>query len=128
MLIILEDMEPATGHSPEKPNSPKYGPRDAVVDMAIAIGGQGCGTTPKSLYHAQRHFNRAQKFAFEGMLLDPSIDMVAVFLMMSTYMLNGCKRNGAFIYLGVAARLAQSLGLHVTETYQHLPSKERRFR
>lgn len=125
---MLDEREEVTGHPPEQADSATSRLHDAVVDLAIAIGGQGCGTTPKSLYHAQRHFDRAQKSAFEGMLLDPSVDLVSVFLMMSVYMLCACKRNGAFMYLGVAARLAHSMGLHAPESYQQLPPTEQRFR
>lgn len=105
-----------------------YTLRDAVIDLAISIGGQCCDTTPKSLYHAQRHFERGQKLAFEGMLLDPSLDIICLFLLMSVYMLGTCKRNGAFMYLGVAARTAHALGLHAPESYQHLDPAEQRFR
>ncbi|POR38885.1 hypothetical protein TPAR_00891 [Tolypocladium paradoxum] len=113
-------------HSPHQRQSTPL--RDAIVDLAIAIGGQCCETTPKSLYHAQRHFERAQKMAFEGMLLDPSVDMICIFLLMSVYLLGACKRNGAFMYLGVAARSAHALGLHVPESYHHLEPGEQRFR
>lgn len=40
------------------------------------------------------------------------MDLVRVFLLMSFYMLGACRRNAAFMYLGVAARAAVALGLH----------------
>lgn len=100
----------------------------ALIDLAIAIGGQGCRTTPKSLYHAQKHFERGQKLAFGEMLLDPTGDLVAIFLMMTMYMMCGCQRRGAFIYLGVATRLAHALELHKSKSYNNLAPKTHRFR
>ncbi|KAF5530646.1 transcriptional regulatory [Fusarium mexicanum] len=66
--------------------SPKACQKRAIIDLIIAVGGQGCRTSPKTLYHAQKHFDRGQKIAFEGMLLDPTGDLVAIFLLMSIYM------------------------------------------
>ncbi|KAH7462781.1 hypothetical protein FOMA001_g18336 [Fusarium oxysporum f. sp. matthiolae] len=127
MLELLEKTEQSRGHS-DASVPPQACHKGAVIDLAIAIGGQGCRTSPKSLYHAQKHFDRGQKLAFEGMLLDPTGDLVAVFLMMSIYMLNACKRNGAFIYLGVATRVAHAIGLHLPESYRNLTPETHRFR
>lgn len=66
-------------------------------------------------YNAARSFTCAQKFAFEGFLCDPSLDMVRVFLMMAFYMLGACHRNAAFMYLGIASKAACALGLHRKE-------------
>lgn len=40
------------------------------------------------------------------------MDLVRVFLLMSFYMFGACRRNAAFMYLGVAARSAVAVGLH----------------
>lgn len=62
-------------------------------------------------------FREAQSRALAGMLEDPDIDMVRVFLIMAFYLLGECRRNTAFMYLGVAARAAVALGLHSKDTY-----------
>lgn len=120
---MLEERERSSTDNPQ-PSSE----RGAIVDLAIAIGGQCCDTTPESLRHAHKRFERAQKVAFDGMLLDPSLDMICIFLLMSIYMLGACRRNGAFMYLGVAARSAHALGLHVPESYLHLEPGEHSLR
>ena len=109
---MLDETETLTGQPLSPSTSARLHLQTAIVDMAITGGAQGCGTTSKSLYFAKEHFERGQRAAFEGMLLDPRGDLIAVFLMMSVYMLCNAKRNGAFIYLGVAARLAQAMDLH----------------
>ncbi|KAL7944994.1 hypothetical protein V8C42DRAFT_324265 [Trichoderma barbatum] len=91
----------------------------AAVDLVIAIGAQ-C----KSLMDAQQigsaYFRRAQQRAFAGMLEDPNIDMVRAFLLMAFYMLGHCRRNTAFMYLGIASRAAVALGMHSPHSYADL--------
>ncbi|KAF4416005.1 transcriptional regulatory [Fusarium acutatum] len=86
MLELLEETEEGRGHSGASGPSQSC---QAVIDLAIAIGGQGFRPSPKTLYHAQKHFDRGQKVAFEGMLLNPTGDLVAIFLLMSIYMVGG---------------------------------------
>lgn len=128
MLEMLEETDGSRRQPSDASGLSKLRQKSAIIDLAIAIGGQGCRTTPHSLYHAQKHFDRGQKLALEGMLLDPTVDLVAVFLLMSIYMLNACKRNGAFIYLGVATRVAHSIGLHIPESYHKMTPGTHRFR
>ncbi|EWY89672.1 hypothetical protein FOYG_10476 [Fusarium oxysporum NRRL 32931] len=127
LLELLEETEERRGRSGASGLSQSC-QKGAIIDLAIAVGGQGCRTSPKTLYHAQKHFDRGQKVAFEGMLLDPTGDLVAIFLLMSIYMVNACKRDGAFIYLGVATRVAHAIGLHLPESYRNLTPETHRFR
>ncbi|KAF5641408.1 transcriptional regulatory [Fusarium sp. NRRL 52700] len=87
LLELLEETEQDRNHASISGSS-KPCQKRAIIDLVIAIGGQGCRTSPKTLYHAQKHFDRGQKVAFEGMLLDPTGDLVAIFLLMSIYMVN----------------------------------------
>ncbi|KAF5980747.1 transcriptional regulatory [Fusarium coicis] len=84
---LLEETEDDREHSSASSLS-KPCQKRAIIDLVIAVGGQGCRTSPKTLYHAQKHFDRGQKVAFEGMLLDPTGDLVAIFLLMGIYMVN----------------------------------------
>ncbi|KAF1736960.1 putative transcriptional regulatory protein [Beauveria bassiana] len=88
----------------------------AVASAAIAIGSQ-CKSSLESQQTSQAYFRHAQRKAFSGMLEDPNIDIVRVFLLMAYYMLGSCRRNSAFMYLGIASRAAVSLGLHSKDTY-----------
>ncbi|CZT14130.1 uncharacterized protein RCC_00103 [Ramularia collo-cygni] len=84
----------------------------ASLNMMLAIGSQCRAQNPFDSFNAARSFTCAQKFAFEGFLCDPSLDMVRVFLLMAFYMLGACHRNAAFMYLGIASKAACALGLH----------------
>lgn len=90
----------------------------ALRDIMIAIGAQ----TSKNGFALMRverfFFRRAQQCAFAGMLENPSLDLIRLFILMSFYMLGACRRNAAFMYLGVASRAAAALGLHLTSFTQ----------
>jgi hypothetical protein len=62
------------------------------------------------------------------MLEDPDIDMVRIFLIMSFYLLGECRRNTAFLYVGIATRAAVALGLHSRETYTDMTDKKHQLR
>ncbi|KAM0742903.1 hypothetical protein ACQRIT_003080 [Beauveria bassiana] len=75
----------------------RYRHIEAVASAAIAIGSQ-CKSSLESQQTSQAYFRHAQRKAFSGMLEDPNIDIVRVFLLMAYYML-------------------VSLGLHSKDTY-----------
>lgn len=82
----------------------------------IAIGAQSCRDDPTASQAERFSFSRGQRRAFSSMLETPSLELVRLFLCMSFYMLGACRRNVAFMYLGVAARAAVALGLHQTDS------------
>lgn len=96
--------------------------------MILAIGGQCRESHLEDLQYSKDIFIVAQKSAFAEMLCDPSLDMIAVFLFMAFYMLGACRRNGAFMYLGVAVKAAYVLGLHKSDLSNHTPDGEKRVR
>ncbi|TWU75863.1 hypothetical protein ED733_005490 [Metarhizium rileyi] len=91
----------------------------AALDMVVCIGAQ-CKSAVSAREIGQGYFRRAQNHAFNGMLEDPDIDVVRSFLLMAFYLLGECRRNAAFMYLGIATRAAVALGLHSRESYQDL--------
>ncbi|KAJ5352765.1 hypothetical protein N7452_001739, partial [Penicillium brevicompactum] len=97
---------------PEDPKSDREKTRAAIVDLMVAIGAQSRPNDPESLQTERFYFARGQQRAFANFLEDPSMDVVRVFVLMSFYMLGACRRNAAFMYLGVASRAAVALGLH----------------
>lgn len=77
---------------------------------------------------AARYFSRARHLAFEGMLQDPTTQMARTFLLLAFFMFGACRRNTAFMFIGVASKAAVVLGLHVSAQYQHLAPTERDLR
>jgi hypothetical protein len=98
------------------PKSDREKTRAAILDLMVAIGAQSRLNDPESLQTERFYFARGQQRTFANFLADPSMDLVRVFLLMSFYMLGACRRNAAFMYLGVASRAAVALGFHEDTT------------
>lgn len=102
----------------DKLNSPTSLQR-ACAGLIIAIGAQ-CHSSSASQDVGLPYFRDAQRLVLAGMLEDPDIDMVRAYLLMAFYLLGECRRNAAFMYLGIAARAALALGLHSRESYSNM--------
>ncbi|KAE8382977.1 hypothetical protein BDV26DRAFT_277672 [Aspergillus bertholletiae] len=96
-----------------------------AVYMMIAIGAQCKGRTQEDLLCAARYFCQARKMAFGGFLEDPTVYMARDFLLMAFYMFGACRRNAAFMYIGVAARTSLVLGLHISGQHRQMPAEDR---
>ncbi|KAK1659129.1 hypothetical protein BDP55DRAFT_697845 [Colletotrichum godetiae] len=94
---------------------------DAIRDMVMAIGAQ-CSSAQEAQDHSFAFFRKAQRQAFSGLLEDPDLDMVRVFLLMAFYMLGNCRRNTAYMYTSIAVRAAIALGLHSQTMYTCEPN------
>ncbi|KAK1497876.1 hypothetical protein CABS01_10854 [Colletotrichum abscissum] len=95
--------------------------------VMVAIGAQcrgQIGDAPKAF----RYFSEARKLSFEGMLSDPTLNTARGFVLMAFYMFGACRRNSAFMYLGVATKAASVMGLHMAEQFQSLSESERSLR
>lgn len=102
----------------------------ALRDIIIAIGAQSSRTSSSTVQAERFFFARGQRIAFDNMLENPSLELVRVFLLMSFYMLGACRRNAAFMYIGIAARAAAALGLHLNtnDSSESIPTHEKRLR
>ncbi|CAI7632052.1 unnamed protein product [Penicillium palitans] len=110
--LSFSDDVSSTLIGPEEPKTDRERTRAAIMDLMVAIGAQSCPNDRKTLQVERFYFARGQRRTFANMLEDPSLDLVRVFLLMSFYMLGACRRNTAFMYLGVASRAAVALGFH----------------
>ncbi|KAI8311590.1 putative transcriptional regulatory protein [Colletotrichum sp. SAR11_59] len=95
--------------------------------MMIAIGAQ-CRGRPEDMPKAFRYFSQARKLSFQGFLTDLTLNMARGFVLMAFYMFGACRRNAAFMYLGVATKAASVLGLHMSDQFQSLSEAERSLR
>ncbi|KAI5467233.1 fungal-specific transcription factor domain-containing protein [Mariannaea sp. PMI_226] len=99
----------------------------SLIDLVISIGAQ-CKSPKTAQDVGQRYFRRSQRRSFAGMLEDPDIDMVRAFVLMTFYMLGNCRRNTAFLYLGIATRAAVALGLHRRDSFLDVNNEEDKLR
>jgi len=89
--------------------------------MILAIGAQCAPASGAQAQIEQECLPVAQSVASSILLESPSLQGIQTFLLLAFYMLGACRRNAAFMYLGVAARAAHALGLHNAKLYESLP-------
>ncbi|KAI2465447.1 hypothetical protein F4781DRAFT_438759 [Annulohypoxylon bovei var. microspora] len=93
--------------------SEKDCPKDAasaVNYLVLAIGSQSVDEGS-----AARYFQYAKTLALSCLGGDLGTETVQAFALVTLYMLRACQINGAFLFFGIAARAAYSIGLHRTE-------------
>ncbi|RAK73216.1 Zn(II)2Cys6 transcription factor [Aspergillus fijiensis CBS 313.89] len=124
---VMQLLEAPIGSSADT-NGNRDQKKSALLNIVIAIGAQASKHHPLAERAGKFFFACAQRSAFAGMLENPSLDLVRLFLLMSYYMLGACRRNAAFMYLGVAVRAAVALGLQLTDLGETVSTKEQDIR
>lgn len=126
-LAQLVDSSHANRTASASPSQPTTTDRTALASLylMIAIGAQVRGSSPDDSVRASKYFTQGRKIAFEKWLEDPTVNLVRTFVLMAFYMCGACRRNSAFMYLGVAAKSADILGLHAAAQNRHMSKGER---
>jgi hypothetical protein len=91
-------------------------PQDRTVDVASAVNylvlAIGCQKSDETT--AQLYFDYARQLAFASLSSNLGVASVQVFILVSFYSLGACQINAAFLFFGIAARAAYSIGIHRT--------------
>ncbi|KAI0173676.1 hypothetical protein GGR52DRAFT_590839 [Hypoxylon sp. FL1284] len=82
----------------------------AVNYLVVAIGSQSVDQETAADY-----FQYGKALALSSLGGDLGIETVQAFALITLYMLRACQINGSFLFFGIAARAAYSIGLHRTE-------------
>ncbi|KAL4783702.1 hypothetical protein BJX76DRAFT_357726 [Aspergillus varians] len=85
----------------------------AALDLALAIGAQVRGSSDE-VQISKTYFHRSRKVALDNMLMSQGPSTVRLFLLLAFYMLGACDRNAASMFLAIASKAAEILGLHET--------------
>ncbi|OAA50156.1 Fungal specific transcription factor [Beauveria brongniartii RCEF 3172] len=88
-------------------------PRDGASTIKYLVLAIGRLMDDEAL--AQEYFEYAKNQAYIDMSADLSAETVQSFVLITMYMLCSCQINGAFLFFGIAARAAYSIGVHRTE-------------
>ncbi len=96
----------------------------AALDLIVSIGAQCRAESSLDHRYATTLFARARKTIMADGVEDPGIDLIRCSLLMTFYTLGACRRNAAFMYLGIASQASSALGLHVTEQYRHFSAED----
>ncbi|KAK4100437.1 hypothetical protein N658DRAFT_473368 [Parathielavia hyrcaniae] len=92
-----------------RPRGEVFDVASAVHYLVLAIGSQ------KSDEHAaQLYFDYARNLAFASLSGNLGVASVQAFILITFFSLGACQINGAFLFFGVAARAAYSIGIHRT--------------
>lgn len=99
---------------------------DSIFYLVLAIGARNRHSDDDDL--AERYFNRGRELAISSFMDDPSVLTVQSYILIAFYLLTVCRRNGAFMLLGIAIRAAYALGLHRSDISALFESRERKTR
>ena len=88
----------------------------AIVHLALAVGSQARAQGDQDDLLAEQCFAYGRQLTMFNLMDDPSLATIQAVLLITYYMMAACQYNAAFINLGVAARAAYTLGIHLHET------------
>lgn len=98
----------------------------SIFYLVLAIGAQNQSTNNDE--QAAFYFKRGRELATSSFMDDPSVLTVQSYILIAFYMLSSCRRNGAFMLLGIAIRAAYALGLHRSDISVLFEIRERETR
>lgn len=87
-----------------------------ILYLVLAIGAQTSSEDKDEL--AARLFARGRYLTAQDYMEDPSISAIQAYTLITYYLLGACRRNAAFMYLGIAVRAAYAIGLHRKQVSQ----------
>jgi hypothetical protein len=98
----------------------------SIYYLVLAIGAQvRPGDGGENL--AEAYFTRGRHLVASNFMDDPSVFTIQSYALITMYMIV-CRRNGAFMNLGIAVRAAYALGLHRSDISSLFEARERRTR
>ena len=93
-----------------------------VNDQGVSPGLDG------SPSQAEMFLQRGRELVAASFMDDPSVMTIQSYALITFFMLTACRRNGAFMLLGIAVRAAYALGLHRSDISLLFEKKERETR
>jgi hypothetical protein len=87
----------------------------AILYLVLACAAQTRSESTQDLYRSQSFFYHGRRIALVELTEYPSKETAQAFMLISLYMLGCCRRDGAYLNLGIAVSAAKSLGYHRPE-------------
>ena len=104
----------------------------SIYYLVLAIGAQVRNGTERKTQQessqAERYLWRGRELVAGSFMDDPSVLTIQSYALITFYMLSACRRNGAFMLLGIAVRAAYALGLHRSDISSLFEPRERKTR
>ena len=104
------------------------GDEDTVSSIFYLVMAIGAQTSDINQTSAEQYFVSGRQLAFSAFTETPSIYTIQSYVLISMYMLGACRRNGAFMNLGIALRAAYAVGIHRRDANALFCARERRAR
>ncbi|KAF9894263.1 hypothetical protein FE257_007765 [Aspergillus nanangensis] len=123
-LFDLNEFHPRLANWVENPS----GDDDTVSSIFYLVLAIGAQVSDVNQTTAEQYFLSGRQLAFNAFTETPSIFTIQSYILISMYMLGACRRNGAFMNLGIALRAAYAVGIHRKEANALFCTRERRAR
>ncbi|KAJ5154052.1 uncharacterized protein N7500_009491 [Penicillium coprophilum] len=123
-LFDLEEFHPRLANWVANPS----GDEDTVSSIFYLVLAIGAQVSDIDQTVAEQYFGSGRQLAFSAFQETPSIHTIQSYILVSMYMLGACRRNGAFMNLGVALRAAYAVGIHRKDANALFCGRERRAR
>ncbi|KGO67682.1 Aldolase-type TIM barrel [Penicillium italicum] len=123
-LFDLEEFHPRLANWVANPS----GDEDTVSSIFYLVLAIGAQVSDIDQTLAEQYFGSGRQLAFSAFQETPSISTIQSYILVSMYMLGACRRNGAFMNLGIALRAAYAVGIHRKDANALFCGRERRAR
>ncbi|KAF4236675.1 hypothetical protein CNMCM6457_002045 [Aspergillus fumigatiaffinis] len=123
-LFDLEEFYPRLANWVGNPT----GDEDTVSSIFYLVLAIGVQVSEINQDLAEQYFVSGRQLAFSAFTETPSIYTIQSYVLISMYMLGACRRNGAFMNLGIALRAAYAVGIHRRDANALFCTRERRAR
>lgn len=123
-LFDLEEFHPRLANWVGNPS----GDEDTVSSIFYLVLAIGAQVSDINQTLAEQYFSSGRQLAFSAFQETPSIHTIQSYILVSMYMLGACRRNGAFMNLGIALRAAYAVGIHRKDANALFCGRERRAR
>ncbi|OOQ89196.1 fungal specific transcription factor domain protein [Penicillium brasilianum] len=123
-LFDLEEFHPRLANWVRNPS----GDEDTVSSIFYLVLAIGAQVSEVNQTLAEQYFSSGRQLAFSAFQETPSIHTIQSYILISMYMLGACRRNGAFMNLGIALRAAYAVGIHRKDANALFCGRERRAR
>lgn len=128
-VIDLFDSEDIMSHLSTWVNDPSAETdfNSSIYFLVLAVGAQVKYVDERAEL-AELYFARGRQLVATNFMDDPSVLTIQSYALIALYMLTACRRNAAFMLLGIGIRAAYALGLHRSDVSALFESRERRTR
>lgn len=82
-----------------------------LVYLVLAYVAQVRSESAQDAYQSQSSIYHGQRIALMESTVYPTMETTQAFMLISLYMLGSCRRDGAYMNLGIAVSAAKSLGI-----------------